>query len=116
MYKWEDFYCDDFFSKSVWYEVPPMHKQGEFGSGQVDYSIVVAMPLVSLTVNQITSLREFGIAAAILIVQFEYFINVQYAWINHVYGSVWGIITHAHAVHTEPFFSILVALVQGFLL
>ena len=58
------------FGKSVCYEVLPFvldHKRGNVGSGEGSYSVVLVIsPLVSLMVNQVTSLRERGVMAAIV--------------------------------------------------
>ena len=43
------------------------HKRGKMGTGQSNYSIVLVMsPLVSLMIDQVSSLREQGVTAAIL--------------------------------------------------
>ena len=58
------------FGKSVCYEVLPFvldHKRGKVGSGKESYSVVLVIsPLVSLMVDQVTSLRERGVMAAIV--------------------------------------------------
>ena len=56
--------------KSVCYKVLPFvfdHKRGKVGSGEGSYSVVLVIsPLVSLMVDQVTSLRERGVMAAIV--------------------------------------------------
>ena len=43
------------------------HKRGNVGSGEGSYSVVLVIsPLVSLMVDQVTSLRERGVMAAIV--------------------------------------------------
>ena len=43
------------------------HKRGKVGSGEGSYSVVLVIsPLVSLMVDQVTSLRERGVMAAIV--------------------------------------------------
>ena len=58
------------FGKSVCYEVLPFvmdHKRGKLGTGQTNYSVVLVIsPLVSLMIDQVSSLRERGVTAAIL--------------------------------------------------
>ena len=58
------------FSKSVCYELLPFvmdYKRGKRGNGQESYStVLVVSPLVSLMIDQVTSLRKRGVTAGIL--------------------------------------------------
>ena len=58
------------FGELVCYEVLPLvidHKRAELWTGQSNYSVVlVTSLLVSLMIDQVSSLREWGVTAAIL--------------------------------------------------
>ena len=61
------------FGKSICYEILPFimdYKLGRCESGQRSYSMVLVIsPLVSLMVDQVTSLQQRGVTAAILSTQ-----------------------------------------------
>ena len=75
------------FGKLVCYEVLPFvldHKWGKVGGGKGSYSaVLVISPLVSLMVDQVTSLRERGVMAAIVSGYPGVSTDLQVGWCNY---------------------------------